>query len=102
MQEALQTKLEEVSDEKTKKWFEDYLKNVISYRVKIPMVAKIVTQWRVDQAVDKLPLEKQTKIACDLIREKKAEDKFAGIVYIQKYLLGRVKADILLQNFNAL
>ncbi len=99
----LQTRLEEVSDEKTRKWFENYLKNVISYRgVKTPTVAKIVSHWRVDEAIDKLPLEKQMEIACDLIREKKAEDKLAGIVYIQKYLSGRVEADILLQNFNDL
>ena len=99
----LQTRLEEVSDEKTKKWFEDYLKNVISYRgVKTPAVARIVAQWRVDEAVDKLPLEKQMEMACDLIREEKAEDKLAGIVYIQKYLSARVEAGILLRNFNGL
>lgn len=99
----LQTKLEEVSDEKTKKWFENYLKNVISYRgVKTPAVAKIVSHWRVDEAMDKLSLEKQMEIACDLIREKKAEDKFAGIIYVQKYLSGSLETDILLQNFNRL
>lgn len=79
----LQTRLEKVSDQKTKKWFENYLKNVISYRgVKTPTVAKIVSHWRVDEAIDKLPLKKQMEIACDLIREKKAKDKFAGIIYI--------------------
>ena len=99
----LQIKLEEVSDEKTKKWFENYLKNVISYRgVKTPTVARIVSHWRVDEAIDKLPLKKQMEIACNLIREKKAEDKFAGIIYIQKYLSGKLETDILLQNFNHL
>ena len=99
----LQTKLDEVSDEKTRKWFENYLKNVISCRgVKTPTVAKIVSQWRVDEAIDKLPLKKQMEIACNLIREKKAEDKLAGIIYIQKYLSGRVETDTLLQNFNGL
>lgn len=99
----LQTKLDGVSDEKTRKWFENYLKNAISYRgVKTPTVAKIVSHWRVDEAIDKLPLEKQMEIACDLIRERKAEDKFAGIIYIQKYLLGSLETDILLQNFNRL
>ena len=99
----LQIKLEEVSDEKTKKWFEDYLKNVISYRgVKTPVVTKIVSQWRADEAIDKLPLKKQMEIACDLIRKEKAEDKLAGVVYIQKYLSSKVEADILLRNFNDL
>ncbi len=99
----LQIRLDEVSDEKTRKWFENYLKNVISYRgVKTPIVAKIVSHWRVDEAIDKLPLKKQMEIACDLIREKKAEDKFAGIIYIQKYLSNRLETDILLQNFNRL
>lgn len=101
--EELQTRLEEASDEKTRKWFEDYLKNVIGYRgVKTPVVAKIVSSWRVDEGIDKPPLKEQTEIACNLIREKKAEDKFAGILYIQKYLLRGVEADVLLRNFNRL
>ncbi len=42
----LQTRLDEVSDEKTRNWFESYLKNVISYRgVKTPVVAKIVISF---------------------------------------------------------
>ncbi len=99
----LQNRLEEVSDEKTRKWFENYLKNVIPCRgVKTPAVARIVSQWRADEAIDRLPLGKQTEIACDLLREKKAEDKLAGILYIQKYLSGRVEAGILLRNFNVL
>ncbi len=99
----LQTRLEEASDEKTRKWFEDYLKNAISYRgVKTPVVAKIVSSWRVDEGIDSLALKEQMEIACTLIREKKAEDEFAGILYIQKYLLRPVTADLLLRNFNRL
>ncbi|MCY3985707.1 MAG: DNA alkylation repair protein [Candidatus Dadabacteria bacterium] len=101
--EELQTRLEKASDEKTRKWFENYLKNAISYRgVKTPVVSKIVSSWRVDEGLYSLTLKKQMEIACDLIREKKAEDKFAGILYIQKYLLETIEADVLVRNFNRL
>ena len=99
----LQTRLDEISDPKTKKWFEDYLKNAITYRgVKTPGVSRTVSRWRADEGIGELPHGEQLEIACDLIREEKAEDKFAGIFYIQKYLLNRISPDVLLESFSPL
>ena len=43
----LQSKLDKVSDPKTKRWFENYLKQKILYRgVKTPEVIRLVAEWR--------------------------------------------------------
>ncbi len=99
----LQSLLQGVSDEKTKKWFENYLKNVICYRgVKTPLILKTLDRWRKEERIDRWTSEKQLAIACELIRQKTAEDKFAGIIYIQKHLYKQMDPKILLKNFDRL
>ena len=99
----LQNQLQKASDPKTKKWFENYLRNVISYRgVKTPLVCKILAQWRFEEGLSDWSFQKQLEIACNLIRQKKAEDKFAGTIYIQKYLIGKINSKILLEKFDQL
>jgi len=87
----LQARLDEVADPGTKAWFENYLKHVISYRgVKTPVVTRIVAGWRRDHELSRLTGEAQLALAATLIRHAHAEDKFAGTLYIQEYLLCRV------------
>lgn len=84
----LQRRLEAIADPTTKEWFENYLKHAISYRgVKSPAVAEQVTEWRDAHQLKALPDEEQLALAASLIRRHHAEDKFAGTLYIQKYLL---------------
>ena len=100
---SLQNQLQRASDQKTKSWFENYLRNVISYRgVKTPLIHKILVQWRIDEGLNHLSFQNQFKVACNLIQQKKAEDKFAGIIYIQKYLYREMKAKTLLKKFDRL
>lgn len=95
----LQKRLDAVADEPTKTWFENYLKNAIRYRgVKTPEVAQIVTSWRKFHDLQQLTNETQFELANSLIRQQHAEDKFAGIVYIQKYLHKRLAATTLLDS----
>ena len=76
------------SKKKPKKWFEDYLKNQISYRgIKSPQVSKLVSSWAKDNDIANLSVEKQLSIAVKLLSQKYAEDKFAGIFYFQKFLI---------------
>lgn len=101
--EKLQIRLQKASTLKTRKWFERYLKGVISYRgVKTPVVSEVVTQWRMDERLDLWTCQKQLGMACELIRQKKAEDKFAGTIYIQKYLYKGMNPEILLKSFDRL
>lgn len=93
----LQRRLDEVADPGTKAWFENYLKQAISYRgVKTPVVARIVAAWRSAHELRRLSDRDQLALAARLIRQDHAEDKFAGILYIQKHLLRRVDAEAVL------
>jgi len=89
--EDLRQRLKSASDPSTKKWFENYLKHVIAYRgVKSPDVSRIVSQWRKDKEIERFSDEVQLSIAKTLIQGRFAEDKFAGTIYIQKFLLRKM------------
>lgn len=93
----LQRRLDKVADPGTKAWFENYLKDVITYRgVKTPVVTGITAEWRNVRNLHRLSDQDQLVLAATLIRQDYAEDKFAGTLYIQKYLLRRVDADAVL------
>ncbi len=93
----LQRRLDDAADMHTKRWFENYLKHAIRYRgIKTPEVARIVAEWRKFHGLQQLSGEEELDLAVSLIRQEHAEDKFAGTLYIQKYLQKRVEADNLL------
>lgn len=93
----LQRRLDDAADMQTKQWFENYLKHAIRYRgIKTPKVARIVAEWRKLHGLQQLSEEEGLDLAVSLIRQEHAEDKFAGTLYIQKYLQKRVEADSLL------
>ena len=93
----LRRRLEAAADPDTKAWFENYLKHVIPYHgVKTPAVAEIATEWRRAHDVGSLPDGDQLSLARSLIEGRFAEEKFAGTLYIQKYLLKRMDPDRIL------
>ena len=99
----LHGRLDAVADPATKAWFENYLKHVIGYRgVKTPVVTRIVAEWRGAHGLERLPDDDQLALARSLIEESLAEDKFAGILYMQKYLVRRLQPDRLLAVAEAL
>lgn len=99
----LQKRLDAVADPAVKRWFDNYLKGAIEYRgVKTPAVAAQVRAWRDAESIDKWPVDAQLELATQLVRERKAEDKFAGIIYMQKYLLDAAPMDALLDAAEAL
>lgn len=99
----LQKSLSQQSEQKTKKWFEDYLKGAIKYRgIKTPQVAKILKIWRIEHQLDKLSATEQLELAANLIRQNFAEDKFAGILYMQKFLLERIDFEDFAKIFESL
>ena len=94
----LRARLDAVADPATKGWFENYLKHAIGYRgVKTPVVARIVAEWRGERGLDRLSDEEQLGVARSLIGGDLAEDKFAGILYMQKHLARRLEPDRLLE-----
>lgn len=94
----LQMRLDAVADAARKAWFEAYLKHVIGYRgVPMPEVVRTVSLWRKECGLDGLAKADQLDMAVSLIGCALAEDKFAGMVYIQKYLVRHVPADRILE-----
>lgn len=84
---ALTTQIEGAADEKTKQWFDNYLKGAIEYRgVKTPMVTKLVTSWKKDYNLTQYSIEEQLALCELLLQSRFAEDKFAGTIYLQKFL----------------
>lgn len=94
----LQMRLDAVADAARKAWFESYLQHVIGYRgVPMPDVVRTVSSWRKECGIDGLAEADQLSVAVSLIGCALAEDKFAGMVYIQKYLMRRVSAAQILE-----
>ena len=97
----LQSQLDQHSDQKTKKWFDNYLKGAIEYRgVKTPKVRELLEQWYKKNQLHQQSIDDQLKLVDALMSQPKAEDKFAGIFYIQKYLLKETDKTLLLKTFD--
>ena len=88
---TLTNQIAQVADDKTKQWFDNYLKGAIEYRgVKTPVVAKLVSSWKQAHTLSHYSIEEQLALCELLIQSRFAEDKFAGIIYIQKYLCSKL------------
>ncbi len=91
--EDLHERLDEAADPAVRAWLENYLKNVIAYRgVKMPQVVRIVATWSTAHGLRQWPQDDQLRVAVSLIEGARAEDKFAGILVIQKHLTRRMPA----------
>lgn len=99
----LTSHLEEHSDLQTKKWFNNYLKGAIEYRgLKTPHVTLIVKNWYESNQLGQYAPMEQFVLCRQLIASKFAEDKFAGTIYIQKFLLTKINYQELLVECNLL
>lgn len=83
----LQRRLDAAASEKSRHWWENYLRGVIAFRgVGIPQIREILASWRYDTGVEDLPLDEQLEIAFALFEVPITEDKLAGILLLQNYL----------------
>jgi 3-methyladenine DNA glycosylase AlkD len=86
---TLQIRLQEKAMPKTKAWWESYMKQVIPFRgVKMPTIRAVLHQWYTSEGIDKgLNFAEQKDLALDLFQGEYAEDKLAGILFLQEILL---------------
>ncbi|YAF95813.1 MAG: DNA alkylation repair protein [Nodularia sp. CChRGM 3473] len=83
----LQESLENKATQKTKMWWEKYMKGVISFRgVGIPEIRDLIATWLNEYSIKDLSKENQLELALAFFQEPIAEDKLAGILYLQYYL----------------
>jgi 3-methyladenine DNA glycosylase AlkD len=92
-QKSLIAKLQQELDQRarpgTKTWWENYLKQAISFRgVKMADIRSALHEWIEDERIaTELSLPTQMSLALRLLREAYAEDKLAGMLYLQEVLL---------------
>ena len=83
----LQDALDGLSSGATKTWWERYLRGAIEFRgVGIPQIRSAVADWRSDSGVGSWPLAGQFELALRLFEEPMAEDKLAGVLFLQEHL----------------
>jgi 3-methyladenine DNA glycosylase AlkD len=101
--QILQEHLDSAASLHSKEWFENYLKHVIQFRgVKAPKVIEILYRWYESEKIFNLTAQEQFFLACTLIREVQAEDKFSGILLIEKYLIDKIDFEIASEHINKL
>ena len=97
------TALDNVADEKSKLWWEKYMKDVIAFRgVGIPKNRELLSMWRVNNGISNLPFEEQFEIALTFFKEPYAEDKLAGILYLQEYLYNKLPWELQVTRFESI
>lgn len=97
---AHQLALEAEASEKTKQWWEKYMKGVIPFRgVGIPQNRELLAEWRKSNGIDKWSLEEQLELALAFFNEPIAEDKLAGILFIQNFLYNKLPWETLLGRY---
>jgi len=98
-----QMALDAEASEKTRLWWERYMKGVIPFRgVGLPRNQALLAKWREENGVDKLPLEDQLGLALGFFNEPMAEDKLAGILFLQHYLCDKLPWDVLHKRYEGL
>ncbi len=91
------------ASEKTKLWWEKYMKGVIPFRgVGIPKNRELLAAWRRANGIDKWPLERQLELALAFLRKPVAEDKLAGILFLQNFLYDRFSWEELLAKYEVI
>ncbi len=100
LKHILQSRIVQFADEKRKLWFENYIKHNTKYRgVEISTVRTELKTWYQEESIDKLPLDSQLDLALSFFEEDYAEDKLAGILFLQLYLYDKFDYNHLLSRF---
>ncbi len=93
--------LDSEATQKTQQWWERYLKGVIRFRgVGIPKNRELLTTWRERHGIDTWPLENQLELALRFFSQPVAEDKLAGILFIQNFLYDKLPWRTLLRRYS--
>ena len=99
----LQALLDRVASPKTKDWWAKYLRDAIPFRgVGIPEIRKQLANWRAACGIAAWDDQAQLRLALRLFESGLAEDKLAGILFLQEYLYDRFAWETLLPQYEQL
>ncbi|MYC75538.1 DNA alkylation repair protein [Candidatus Poribacteria bacterium] len=101
--ERLKSRIATFADEKRKLWFENYIKHDTKFRgVEISTVTTELKGWYRCENITKLRLDEQLNLALSFFEEEYAEDKLAGILFLQLYLYDKFDYRVLLSQFESI
>jgi 3-methyladenine DNA glycosylase AlkD len=86
---SLQTQLDGKANTKTRDWWQAYVKQSAPFRgVKMALIRTALHNWYAEQNIAaELDLGQQKDLALAFLRQKHAEDKIAGTLFLQEILL---------------
>lgn len=97
---ALQVQLDKVANKKTKNWWERYMKNVIEFRgVNLVRIREELHDWYKNNHIENINLNSQVKLALAFFKESYAEDKLAGILFLQGYLYKKIHWKVVIPKY---
>jgi 3-methyladenine DNA glycosylase AlkD len=97
---ALQVRLEKVADKKTKNWWERYMRNVIEFRgVNLVRIREELHDWYKNNQIENTDLNSQLELALTFFKERYAEDKLAGVLFLQDYLYKGIDWKVLIPKY---
>ncbi|MEK6903759.1 MAG: DNA alkylation repair protein [Nanoarchaeota archaeon] len=100
---TFESQLDKIADKKTKKWWENYVKHNTKFRgVGIPKIREKLKEWYKEEHIERLSPNKQLDLALSFFAEKYAEDKLAGILFLQNYLHNKFDWKLLILKFEKL
>ena len=103
LKETLKNRLDKHANIKRKLWFENYIKHNTKYRgVELPKIRDELKEWYSEENIEQLSLNEQLDLALSFFEEDYAEDKFAGILFLQLYLYNKIDYEILLLRFETI
>ena len=91
---SLRGRLDTVADERTRTWWERYLKGAVPFRG-VPMAgvrAAVHALWA-DQGLRELPRDAQIELALRFFAEPHAEDKLAGVLALAEILADELRLE---------
>ena len=101
--DTLRKQLFSLKNDKKKLWWENYVKhNTRFLGVGIPLVRKELHRWYSREQIAQLSYEQQLELAIELFAQQYAEEKIAGILFLQRYLCEQINWRILLDRFASL
>lgn len=99
----LQARLDSVANEKIKNWWEKYMRYVSPFRgVNLVVIREQLRNWYMAHGLAELPTETQFDLALALFEPVYDEDKLAGVLFIEEFLVSKLDCAWSLPRFAAL
>jgi len=95
--------LQKNSNDKTRLWWENYLKNEIKFRgVGIPDIRSLLRDWYAKNRINTCSLDQQFDLALQFFKEPYTEDKLTGVLILQLFLIDKIDYNTALTQFVSL